>query len=171
MHETAQDEHSYLLGTGKGFLCDFQTLQVKWDTHTWGGAGAPHPIDFNLSSGLRITNNSDPIKVDMFNGRPLFLCAVRETLNQIQLAELLIAQHTIIITQHRFSSNTACVALMTHDKRIPLRMRTILREMMGEMECGRHNMSSRSIRLLLRERQNMIENMRNIDQEEEDIEC
>ena len=171
MHATAKDQHSYLLGTGTGFLCDVQILQLNWDTDDIGVSNTPPLIDFNLISGLRITNNGrDPINRDAFIGRALFLLAACETVNQIQLAELLIAQHTIIykLLQPTSMLKTHCVTLMTHDKRIPLKMRTILREMVEEMAHGQPNhMSSRSFRSLLRAKQCMVENMHTIDEESE----
>ena len=146
---------------------------MNWDTAV--DASTTPPIDFNLNNGLRLTHNGRvPINDgDAFSGRPLFLLAARETMNQIQLAELLIAQHTIILRllQPTTTSmlDTHCVMLMTHDKRIPLKMRVILREMVDEMTHGPppHRMSSRSIRSILRAKQIVIENMHSIDEEAE----
>jgi hypothetical protein len=123
-------EHSYLLGTGCGFICDWNVLHLMWSERNNESIDTVMPtclcVDFVLPKGLRITNsrtNSASIAA-ILRGRSQFWASAQETALYIQFSECLIQNYTkgsLTLEHIDIAMHMLCL-----DQRIPSRLRDLL---------------------------------------------
>ena len=160
-HSIATHEHSYLLGTGCGFLCDGDVMQSMWSATTTtddGQTNSSFLVDFGLLKGLRITGtqtNGDLV-ANVLAGRSQFWTSAQETMLRIQFAECLIQNYT---SGAQIVPNTDIpMCMLCSDQRIPHTLRSLL-SVVWERQSNEVAQSDRDRRANRRDVMNQMTNM------------